>query len=129
MRGGFPWDLVALAVLLGVNRLAGPKWLLRTPFYVGVQFLDVVAIGLVLWFGLPGTQSYPVVKAFVAVVIAFHVVQNFAARGLAVQRVAEGRRLRGRVETAPQDGGALRGGGAPPFQEEHDVSPPLRDQP
>ena len=103
MRGGFPWDLLALAILLGANRVAGPKWLLRTPVYVGIQVLDVVAIALVLWFGLPGTQGYPVVKAFVAVVIAFHLVQNFAGRALALQRASAASRARAREAPPPPE--------------------------
>jgi hypothetical protein len=84
---GFPWDLLALAVLLAVNRLGAARAVSHRVPYLALQTLDIVAIGVVLALGVPGTDGQPVVKWFVAVVIAFHVVQNFSARAIHVQRL------------------------------------------
>lgn len=84
---GFPWDLLALAVLLAVNRLGAARAVTHRVPYLALQALDTVAIGVVLALGVPGTEGHPVVKWFVAVVIAFHVVQNFSARAIHVQRL------------------------------------------
>jgi hypothetical protein len=94
---GFPWDLLALAALLAVNRLGGAYAVAHPVSYWSLQAVDAVGIGLVLAFGLPGTDGQPVVKWFVAVVIAFHIVQNFSARSLRVQR------LERRRPQAPRD--------------------------
>jgi hypothetical protein len=83
----FPWDLLALAVLLAANRLGGAHAVAHPVSYWGLQALDVAGIGVVLAFGLPGTEGQPVVKWFVALVIAFHMVQNASARSHHVQRL------------------------------------------
>ncbi len=90
----FPWDIFALGALLAVNRF-GLSYAVRTSWaYWALQALDMLGIVSVLAFGLKGTESFPIVRGFVAVVIAFHVVQNYAARSLAQQREAQARAKR-----------------------------------
>ena len=97
---GFPWDLLALAALLAVNRLGGSCAVAHPVSYWALQTLDAAGIALVLTYGLPGTEGQPVVKWFVAVVIAFHVVQNFSARSHRVQRLE---RRRPQLPRTPPD--------------------------
>ncbi len=104
----FPWDIFALGALLAVNRF-GLSYAVRTSWaYWALQALDMLGIVGVLAFGLKGTESFPIVRGFVAVVIAFHVVQNFAARSLVQHRAAQARAKRetqGHAEEPPPTAG------------------------
>lgn len=85
----FPWDIFALGALLAVNRFGLSHAVRARWTYWTLQAIDALGIVAVLAFGLKGTERFPIVRGFVAVVIAFHIVQNFAARGLVLQRAAQ----------------------------------------
>lgn len=92
----FPWEVVALAVVLGINRLALPAAIKRPPLFWAIQAMDVAVIVAVLFFGMPGLKHVPAVAWMVAAIVAFHVVQNLSVRSKAVhdeRRKAEEREL------------------------------------
>jgi hypothetical protein len=76
----FPWELLALAALLAVNRAIVPRVLKRAWLFWAIQGLDVVAAGLVILVGMPGMERYHVVNWMIAALLVFHIVQNLAQR-------------------------------------------------
>ena len=93
----FPWDVLALAVVLAVNRLAVPATYARPAAFWTIQALNLVLTGAVAVYGLPGLTDFPTVGWLVAGLLLFHVIQNVALRGNALQARARERAERERL--------------------------------
>lgn len=92
----FPWEVIVLAVVLGINRLAIHAAAKRPALFWGIQLLDAALAVLVLVFGMPGLQHLPGVAWLVAAILVFHLVQNFSIRSRALhdeRRKAEEKEL------------------------------------
>lgn len=83
---GFPWEVLALAALLAVNRLLVPLVLLRAPPFWILQAVNLAAALFVVIFGMPGLAAFPAVKWLVVGIVVFHLVQNLALRSGALHR-------------------------------------------
>jgi hypothetical protein len=101
-----PWEVVGLAVVLGVNRFAIPRVALRPRLFWPIQSVTAgLAVGVAVA-GMPGLRDFPVVNWLVAGLLAFHVAQNQSIRSLALHRATRGDATRDAVrQLRAVDGG------------------------
>jgi len=84
----FPWDVLVLAVVLAVNRLATPRTYFHPTAFWAIQAVNaVLALAVGIW-GLPGLGAFPSVGWLIGGVLAFHGLQNVALRTQAVDQRA-----------------------------------------
>lgn len=101
----FPWEVLTLAAVLALNRLAVPSVAARPALFWAIQAVNLGGGAAVIFFGVPGLGEYPVVGWLVAGLLAFHAVQNFATRGKVLhdaQRRTEEREIARMVREATQ---------------------------
>lgn len=108
----FPWDLVALALVLAVNRLGTPATYERPVAFWGIQVVNLVLAAAVAVFGMPGLSTYASVNWLVAGLLVFHVFQNITLRGQARRKREAQAAERARMRKLR----ALAGEGSPPSE-------------
>ncbi len=91
---GLQAELIALFLLLAVNRLALPRFALIPAVFWTITGLDLGGT-LAVW--LPGVEDQLAVRALVSVVLVFHAVQNFAVRSSRREQAEEPARRRERL--------------------------------
>ena len=75
----FPYDVVALAMLLLLNRTLAPSLRANWSFW-SFQAVNIAAAAYFAWFGIEGVEHVPVASYIVAALCLFHVVQNVIVR-------------------------------------------------
>ena len=75
-----PWEILPIAALLLVNRLAMPLYHRRVWVYWVVQGLNAATLGGAIIFGVRGGETDLVAGLLVGAVLLFHLVQNVAIR-------------------------------------------------
>ncbi|MDP2316454.1 MAG: hypothetical protein Q8P41_26390 [Pseudomonadota bacterium] len=82
----FPWEVLILGVVLGVNRLATPATYERPIAFWAIQVMNVAVALPVALVGIPGTEGFPALGWLIAGLLLFHVLQNVSLRGTALAR-------------------------------------------
>ncbi len=94
----FPWEVLVLAAVLAVNRLAVPSTFFRPAAFWAIQAVNVVLALVAAVYGVPGLTAYPSVGWLVAGLLAFHVFQNAALRSQALRKREQEQRERERLQ-------------------------------
>jgi len=89
-----PPELLLLALLFAVNRLALPRVLQNAPVFWLVNGLDVVGAGYVYVRGFPGLEDQAAVRLLIGTLLLFHVAQNLSLRARERERVELAKKLR-----------------------------------
>jgi hypothetical protein len=82
----FPWDILVLAAVLAVNRLAVPGSLFKPGLFWAIQAMNIGLAAYVALVGLPGVAGFPSVGWIVAALLTFHTFQNLTVRSAALHK-------------------------------------------
>lgn len=83
---GFPWEVLALGVVLGINRLATPATYDRPVLFWAIQILNLALAAPLAILGLPGAERFPALGWLIAALLLFHIFQNVSLRARAHTR-------------------------------------------
>jgi len=93
----FPWEVVILGLVLGINRVGTPHTYTRPFAFWGIQAMNVALAVPAVVFGLPGMDAVPLLGWLIAGLLAFHVLQNVSLRGAALAQTRREQDERDRI--------------------------------
>ncbi|MDP2309723.1 MAG: hypothetical protein Q8P18_27130 [Pseudomonadota bacterium] len=105
----FPWEVLVLGLVLGINRLGTPATYHRPLAFWGIQVMNLAVAIPVALRGIQGAEGFPALGWLIAGLLVFHVLQNVSLRSMALtkkrQELAEREQLRKlrALEPTPDD--------------------------
>lgn len=87
----FPWEVVILGIVFGINRLGTPLTYHRPVAFWGIQAMNLALAVPIAVRGIPGADGFPALGWLIAGLLVFHILQNVSLRSAALRRARQER--------------------------------------